>query len=283
MGRPNRFDLPDLGLGVGLRTQHYDAALEGEPRVGFLELISENFMGAGGRPLRVLDQLAERYPLVLHGVALSIGSCDPLDREYLRALKALAARSRAVWLGDHVCWTGVSGRETHELLPLPHTEEVLRHLVGRVREVQDFLERPLVLENPSAYAAFRESTLSEPELLARLCDEADCALLLDVNNVLVTCRNLGLDPLAYLEAVPWERVVQVHVAGHTDRGTHLIDTHVGPVPDSVWELYAHAVRLGGPRATLLEWDTEVPSFERAVAEVRLAERHREPTCAEAAV
>jgi uncharacterized protein (UPF0276 family) len=178
-----------------------------------------------------------------------------------------------VWLGDHVCWTGVAGRNTHELLPLPYTEEALRHVVARIREVQDFLGRPLVMENASSYATLRASSMPEPEFLARMAEEADCALLLDVNNVYVSCRNHDWDPAEYLAAIPYERVVQIHVAGHTDHGTHCVDTHIGPVPAAVWELYAEAIRRGGPRATLLEWDERIPTFEVLRRETLRAKRY----------
>jgi uncharacterized protein (UPF0276 family) len=275
MAVQNRWDLPDLGIGVGLRTEHFGHLLERSPAVDWLEILSENFMNTGGRPMWVLDQLAERYPIVMHGVSLSIGSTDLLDFAYLRELRGLAERVSARWLGDHVCWTGVAGRNNHDLLPMPYTEEALRHLVDRIRAVQDFLERPLVLENPSTYMTFAASTMPEEVFLARMAEEADCALLLDVNNVYVTCRNHGLDPCAYLRRIPYERVVQIHVAGHTEKGTHAIDTHIGPVIDPVWELYAQSQRLGGPRATLLEWDEEIPAFEVVHAEALKAERFRE--------
>jgi hypothetical protein len=270
--RARRFALPDLGLGVGLRTVHYEHVLARRPRVDWFEIISENFMATGGRPMDVLDRIAEHYPIVMHGVSLSIGSTDPLDRGYLRELALLARRAKARWLGDHVCWTGVAGRNTHELLPLPYTDAALRHVARRVRAVQEILERPLVLENPSTYATFRRSTMREAEFMARLAEESDCALLLDVNNVYVSARNHDLDPFAYLDEIPLERVVQIHVAGHTDHGTHCIDSHVGPVPRPVWELYAHVVRRGGPRPTLLEWDEAIPSFARVHAEVLRARR-----------
>lgn len=270
--RHNRFGLPNLGLGVGLRTAHFAHILERRPRVDWFEILSENFMATGGRPLDVLDQIASRYRIVMHGVSLSIGSADPLNRAYLRELKALAERTRAVWLGDHVCWTGVAGRNTHELLPLPYTESALAHCVARIRIVQDILERPLVMENPSTYATFSRSTMRESEFLARLAEESDCALLLDVNNVYVSSRNHGWDAEQYLREIPLERVVQIHLAGHTDHGTHCIDSHIGPVPKPVWALYESVIRRGGARATLLEWDAEIPSFERVHAEVRKARR-----------
>jgi uncharacterized protein (UPF0276 family) len=264
--------LPALGLGVGLRTAHFAHLLAERPPVDWLEILSENFLATGGRPLHVLERLSERYPIVMHGVSLSIGGTDPLDRAYLRELRELAARCGAVWVGDHVCWTGVAGRNHHELLPLPYTERTLAHVVARIREVQDLLHRPLVLENPSSYVEFASSSMPEPEFLARMAEEADCALLLDVNNVHVGSRNHGWDARAYLAAIPYERVVQIHVAGHTDHGTHCLDTHVGPVPDPVWELYGEALRLGGFRATLLEWDEEIPDFDTVHAEVRRAAR-----------
>lgn len=263
----NRWNLPDLGLGLGLRTQHFAHVLEHRPAVDWFEIVSENFMHTGGRPLHVLDRIAERYPIVMHGVSLSLGSTDPLDLDYLTELRALAERTRAVWLGDHVCWTGVAGKNSHDLLPLPYTEEALRHMIERTRAVQDFLGRPLVLENPSTYVTFRDSSMSEQEFLARLAEEADCALLVDVNNVYVSARNHDLDPFEWLAPIPWERVVQIHLAGHTDHGTHCIDTHTGRVIDPVWELYAEAIRRGGPKATMVEWDQDIPPFDEVRSEV----------------
>jgi uncharacterized protein len=271
----NRWGLPDLGLGVGLRTVHYPHLLAESPAVDWLEILSENFLATGGRPLHVLDRLAERYPIVMHGVSLSIGGTDPLDRAYLRDLRELARRCEAVWLGDHVCWTGVAGRNQHELLPMPYSEASLAHVVERIRQVQDLLERPLVLENPSSYLEFASSTMPEAEFLSRMAEGGDCALLLDVTNVHVSCRNHGWDARSYLASLPYDRVVQIHVAGHTDKGTHCLDTHVGPVPDPVWELYGEALRRGGFRATLLEWDEAIPDFETVHAEVLRAARFLE--------
>lgn len=266
----NRWNLPDLGIGVALRAQHYPHILARWPQVDWFEILSENYMATAGRPLWILDQIAERYRIVMHGVSLGIGGTDPLDWEFLRELKALAARTKAVWLGDHVCWTGVAGRNSHDLLPVPYDERTLRHLVERVRIVQDFLERPLVLENPSTYLAFSHSTLTEQEFIRRLADDSDCALLLDVNNVYVSSRNHGFDPREYLDQMPWSRVVQVHMAGHTDHGTHCIDTHMGHVRQEVWDLYAEAMRRGGRKPTLLEWDQQIPDFETVHLEARKA-------------
>jgi uncharacterized protein len=274
MNIANRWGLPDLGLGVGLRTTHFGHVLEKHPRVDWFEILSENFMATGGRPMWVLDSVAERYPIVMHGVSMGIGGTDPLDWAYFRELKELAERTKAVWLGDHVCWTGVAGRNNHDLLPIPYTEQALANLVRRIREVQDFLERPLVLENPSTYLEFASSTMPEWEFLARMAEESDCALLLDVNNVYVSSRNHGFDPFDYLKSLPWDRVVQIHLAGHTDHGTHCIDTHTGEVVDPVWKLYADVMRRAGARATLLEWDQDIPEFDVVHAEVKKAERFR---------
>jgi uncharacterized protein (UPF0276 family) len=202
----------------------------------------------------------------MHGVSLSIGSTDPLDFEYLKELRALRDRTGARWVSDHLCWTGAAGKNTHDLLPLPYTEESLRHVSARVRQVQDFMGAPLALENPSTYVEFGASTLKEWEFLAALANDADCALLLDVNNVYVSSRNHGFDPRVYLDAVPYDRVVQIHVAGHTDNGTHVVDTHIGPVIDPVWRLAAEAHRRAGGASLLLEWDAEIPSFEETFAE-----------------
>jgi uncharacterized protein len=262
-----RFGLPHLGYGVGLRTQHFPHVLEHWPDVDWFEIVSENFMDTGGRPARVLDAVAERYPIVMHGVSLSIGTADPVDRAYLRRLAALAERCRARWISDHVCWTGVAGRNVHDLLPLPYTEESLAHLVRRVRQVQELLGRPLVLENPSSYVEFTSTTLSEWDFLTALAREADCGLLLDVNNVYVSSVNHGFDAEAYIRAIPPERVVYYHLAGHTDMGTHLLDTHSAHVIDPVWKLYRLAHELSGGRSTLLEWDADIPDFDVVHREV----------------
>lgn len=271
---PNRWQFPDLGLGLGLRTVHYNYILENWPEIDWFEILSENYMDTEGRPLYVLDQIAERYPIVMHGVSMSIGSTDPIDFEYLRKLKALASRVDAVWLGDHVCWTGVAGVNGHDLYPIPYTDESLALLVDRIRIVQDFLERPLILENASTYLTFADSTIPEEEFLYRMAQEADCGLLLDVNNVYVSCRNHDLDPRSYLEGIPYERVVQLHLAGHTDKGTHCIDTHDSAVIDPVWELYAEVERRTGGRATLLEWDDNIPPFTELHAELLKAQEFR---------
>lgn len=279
-----RLGLPHLGFGVGLRSLHFDYILRRQPPVDWFEIISENFIDSRGWPRRVLDLIAERYPVVMHGVSLSIGSTDPLDFAYLAKLKRLARETRAVWLSDHLCWTGVLGRNTHDLLPLPLDEATLKHVVRRARIVQDFLERPLVLENPSSYLSFAGDTLREWEFIAALAEEADCGLLLDVNNVYVSSVNHNFDPYKYIESIPPGRIVQFHLAGHTDCGTHIIDTHDRQVSRRVWELFRFAAaRHAEGVPVLLEWDSNVPEFPLLHAEVLQArdllagsESHLEP-------
>jgi uncharacterized protein (UPF0276 family) len=267
---PNRFGLPDLGVGLGLRTVHYSPIIEERPAVDWFEILSENYMQTAGRPLFYLDAIADRYPVAMHGVSLNVGSTDPLNREYLAELRALRDRTKAIWVSDHLCWTGVAGKNTHDLLPMPYTEEALRHVSDRVRHVQDFLGAPLALENPSTYVEHAGSpgkpVMREWEFLARLAEEADCALLLDVNNVFVSAYNHGYDPKEYLRAVPFDRVVQFHVAGHTQHVTHIIDSHIGPVIDEVWKLLGEAHERAGGASVLLEWDAEIPGFEETHAE-----------------
>ena len=275
----NRFGIDDLGVGIGLRPVHFGSILSGSPKIDWFEVLSENYMDTGGRPLYLLDKVVERYPVALHGVSLSVGSTDPLDREYLGKLNALAERTRAKWVSDHLCWTGVLGKNTHDLLPLPYDEATLRHVVSRIREVQDSLERPLVLENPSTYLAFASSTMTEWEFLTRMATEADCGLLLDVNNVYVSAFNHGFSAEEYIDAIPADRVVQYHLAGHTNKGTHIIDTHSGPALDSVWDLYARSTARTGLVSTLFEWDAEIPPLEEVVTEARRAHHHRRTAAA----
>lgn len=268
--RQPRLGHPDLGIGVGLRTTHYRDLLARWPAVGWFEIITENFLQTEGRPLDVLMRVAARYPVVMHGVALSIGSTDPLDVTYLRDVARLRDRVGARWVSDHLCWTGVNGVNSHDLLPLPLTHESLTHVSSRVDAVQQVWGQSLILENPSTYVGFRADVIPEAEFFAELCHRTGCGMLLDVNNVYVSCRNHGGDPLRYLDTLPVDRVVQFHVAGHTDLGTHCIDTHIGPVIDPVWELLRHAWRRGAHASILLEWDAEIPPLDDVLAEAQRA-------------
>lgn len=247
--------------GVGLRKEHADHVLAERPAIPLFEAISENFMVDGGRPLEILEAVRRDYPVALHGVSLSIGSADPLDARYLRRLADLVRRIQPVTVSDHLCWTSLGGHNSHDLLPLPRTEEVVYHCAARVQRVQEYLGRPLLLENISTYVEFRDSTLSEPEFLAAVAEEADCALLLDVNNLYVNARNHGFDPFAALAALPADRILQYHLAGHEDHGDLVIDTHDHPVREEVFALFAAAVRRFGPRPAIIEWDAQIPPFD----------------------
>ncbi len=255
------------GFGLGLRPRHYTAILKSSPRVDWFEALSENYMVPGGRPPYNLERIRARYPVVLHGVSLSIGSADALDRGYLNELKALAARVEPEWISDHLCWTGVDGRNLHDLMPLPYTEEALEHVARRVREVQDVLGRRILLENVSSYVAYQDSAMTEWAFLAALADEADCDILLDVNNVYVSAFNHGFDPVEFLDGVPRGRVRQIHLAGHDNSGDLIIDTHDAAVIDPVWNLYAETVRRFGPVPTMIERDAHIPPLGRLVREL----------------
>jgi len=255
-----------LGHGVGLRREHFERVLSAPTRIDWFEVISENFMADGGRPVDVLDRVRAQYPIVLHGVSLSIGSADPLNRPYLDRLAALARRTEPAWVSDHLCWAGFGGHYAHDLLPLPYTEEALRHVVARVDQVQEHLGRPIALENVSSYVTFRQSSMPEWEFLAEIARRSGCGILLDVNNIYVSSRNHGFDPRAYVQGIPKEAVWQFHLAGHSDKGKYLLDTHDHPVPDPVWDLYALAVERFGPVSALVEWDDNIPDFERLEAE-----------------
>lgn len=258
------------GFGLGLRPPHYAQLAAGVAEVEWLELVSENFMVPGGPPLAWLDRITARYPVVLHGVSLSIGGSDPIDRDYLGQLKALAHRSQACWISDHLCWSGLDGRNLHDLLPLPFTPTVARHVAARVGEVQDFLGRRIALENVSSYVTCQDDVLSEAAFLADVCQRADCDILLDVNNVYVNAHNHGFDPDTYLAALPAARIRQIHLAGHSRQGALLIDTHDAPVCDAVWQLYAKAVARFGPIPTMIERDDNIPALEALLAELARA-------------
>ena len=262
--------VPFLGHGIGLRTKHFPALWDGTARVDWFEVISENFMIGGGRPRAALERARQIAPIVLHGVSLSIGSTDPIDGAYLVALRALADRIEPAWISDHLCWSGIGGQYAHDLLPLPYTEEALDHVVRRVITVQERLGRQVLLENVSSYLTYTHSTLTEWEFLGAIAERADCGLLLDVNNVHVSATNHGFDARAYLDGLPAGRVGQIHLAGHADMGTHLLDTHDGPVIDAVWELYRRAVGRFGRVSTLVEWDDRIPALDVVCAEAERA-------------
>ncbi len=263
----------NLGLGLGFRHCHADQILAGESSVDWFEVISENYLDSGGRSMHILRQVAERYPVVCHGVSLSIGSTDPLNFDYLAKLKKLAQQVKPQWVSDHLCWTGIMGVNSHDLLPVPLTEETLGHIAARVTTVQDYLERPLVLENPSTYLSFSQSSMTEPDFLRALTEKTGCKLLLDVNNVFVTAYNAAKDPLDYLANFPFEQVVQMHLAGHEDCGTHIIDTHDQPVRDEVWELFQLCWQKTNGAATCLEWDGDIPALHACEAELFKARQY----------
>jgi uncharacterized protein (UPF0276 family) len=270
------------GFGLGLRPEHYRDFVERRPAVDWLEVISENYMVPGGKPLHYLDTIRRDVPMVMHGVSLSIGGTDALDLDYLRALKALAARVEPGWVSDHLCWTGLDGQQLHDLLPLPYTETTLKHLVPRIAQVQDLLGRRLVLENVSSYVRFAADEMGEAEFIAELARRADCLLLLDVNNVYVSSVNHGFDPQAFIDTMPAERVVQLHLAGHSREGEHLVDTHDAPVCDAVWALYRHTLQRLGPKPTMIERDDDIPALDTLLDELAIARRIAAEVAAQAA-
>ncbi|HOX67363.1 MAG TPA: DUF692 domain-containing protein [Burkholderiaceae bacterium] len=259
--------LANPGFGLGLRTPHYSDFLESPQRVDWLEILSDNYLVPGGKPLVMLDAIRADYPVVMHGVALSIGAADGPDRAYLAALAALARRVEPLWISDHLCWTGVHGRVLHDLYPLPYTDASIDVVVRNVHIAQEVLKRPLVLENVSSYVSFESSEMTEWEFITEVCQRTGCRLLLDVNNIHVSSVNHGFDARAFLRGVPADRVQQIHLAGHTDHGDHLIDTHDHPVADPVWALYAEALARLGPVATMIERDDRIPPLAELVCEL----------------
>src|SRR5215468_1785420 len=270
----NRFNgFTDYGVGIGLRVPHYRHILEKKPVVAWFEIISENYMLDGGRPLAILDCILEQYNVVQHGVSMYFGSAEPLSREHLRRLKALVRRTKTPWLSDHLCWGSVDGTYTHDLLPMPYTFEAARITAEKIRQAQDFLEVPIAVENVSSYAEYHISQMTEWEFLNEVVEQADCGILLDVNNIYVSSQNHSFDPLAYVENVPHDRVAQIHIAGHSKYEKYILDTHDHAVIDPVWRLYRRALELVGPTATLLEWDDRIPSFEEVHDEALKAKKY----------
>ncbi len=261
-----------LGFGLGLRPQHYSEILTTQPAIDWFEIISENYMVPGGNPLRMLDAITERYPVVMHGVALSIASTAPLDMEYLHALKKLERRANPKWISDHLCWTGVHGMSLHDLLPVPYTQEALKHVVSRIGQVQDFLGRRIAIENVSSYITYQQSEMEEWDFVREVADQADCWLILDVNNVFVSGTNHDFSTHAFIDQIPVDRVVQFHLAGHSEGEVGLIDTHDHAVCDEVWQLYARALKRFGSVSTMIERDDNIPPLSELVQELAIARR-----------
>jgi uncharacterized protein len=263
--------LPFLGYGLGLRPDYYDEILATKPPVDWFEILTENYLIPGGKPLYYLDKIRENYPIVMHGVSLSIGSTDPFEQSYLMQLKNLANRLQPKWISDHLCWTGVQGVNAHDLLPIPYTHEAVNHLVSRIHQVQDFLGQPILIENVSSYLTYKQSELSEWDFIIEIMRQAGCGILLDVNNVYVSSINHQFDPLEYIHAMPAQAVCQIHLAGHSNHGDYIIDTHDAPVAQKVWDLYAATIQHLGPVSTMIERDDNMPVFADLLAEVQHAQ------------
>lgn len=274
---------PPLGMGLGLRTEHYQYILEHVPTIDWFEILTENYLVDGGNPLYYLDKIREHYPMVMHGVSLSIGSSDPLNSDYLSKVKKLADRIEPKWISDHLCWTGVHQRNMHDLLPLPYTEKMISHIVERVKSVQDFYQRQLVLENVSSYITYKESEMTEWEFLSEIANRADCFILLDINNIYVSAFNHGFDSETYLNHIPVNRVQQFHLAGHMNCGEYIIDTHDHPVIKEVWELYAKAINRFGDISTMIERDDHIPTFEELWQELDYAKKIKQTSLSKAKV
>lgn len=273
-------NLPYLGFGIGLRPVHYQAILAEKPAVDWFEIITEDYLVPGGNPLHFLDQIRAHYPVVMHGVSLSVGSVDPINMDYLRQLKQLADRIQPQWVSDHFCWTGANGINLHDLMPLPYTEEAVSHLVTRISQIQDFLGRQILLENVSSYVTFKHSTLTEWDFLNAVAEQANCLILLDVNNIFVSSFNHGFDPMTYINGISKHRVQQFHLAGHLNRKTHIVDTHDHAIITEVWNLYASALRRFGPVSTLIERDDNIPPISELLLELQQARAIAQQTLGE---
>lgn len=259
-----------LGFGLGLRSKHYDDILASSPDVDWFEIITENYLVPGGKPHYYLDKICERYPVVMHGVSMSIGSTDPIDYDYLRQVKILGERVKPKWISDHLCWTGIAGKNMHDLLPLPYTEEAIQHVVSRIQLIQDFLGQRILIENVSSYITFKQSQMHEWEFLSEIANRADCLLLLDINNIYVSAINHQFDPYLYLKNLPADRIIQCHLAGHSNNGEYIIDTHDDKIVDPVWDLYAAAIKQYGYIATMIERDDHIPPLTDLVRELNHA-------------
>ncbi len=266
---------PIQGVGIGLRSCHFDSILSQKPQVPWFEIISENYMNQGARVMTHLLKVRESYPVCMHGVSLSIGSCDPLNQTYLKHLKALAHQVEPVYISDHLCWSSLHGRYVPDLLPLPYTSEALEHVASRVQAVQEYLGRRILIENVSSYLEFNDNQMHEWVFLSELVKKADCDILLDVNNIVVSAVNHGFDPIDYLKVIPKERVKEIHLGGYEEHTTHLIDTHGAMVHEPVWALYEKALNLFGQVPTLIEWDNNIPEFDVLQEQATIANRIRE--------
>lgn len=273
----NRQQFPYLGFGLGLRPEHYDDILKLKPDVDWFEVITENYLVPGGKPIYFLDKVRENYPVVMHGVSLSIGSTDPLDWDYLKQVKSLAQRIEPVWISDHLCWTGVNGLNLHDLLPIPYTGEAIRHIVARINEIQEFLGRRILIENVSSYLSYIQSEMTEWQFISAIAKEADCSILLDVNNIYVSSINHEFNPLDYINALAPERIAQIHLAGHSNHDHYIIDTHDAPIIPPVWELYAKTIAKFGKISTMIERDDHIPPLSDLLEELNQARKIMEKT------
>lgn len=262
--------MPFLGFGLGLRPDYYEEILTQKPDLDWFEILTENYLIPGGKPLYYLDKIREHYPLVMHGVSLSLGSMDPLDSDYLKQLKALAARVEPAWISDHLCWTGVQGVNIHDLLPIPYTRQAINHIVSRIHQIQDFLARPILIENVSSYVTYKQSEMTEWDFISEIVKQAGSYILLDVNNIYVSSVNHQFDPLAFIDAMPKDRVAQIHLAGHSNHGDYIVDTHDAPVIKPVWDLYAATIRRLGWVSTMIERDDNMPPLVELLAEIKQA-------------
>jgi uncharacterized protein (UPF0276 family) len=264
--------MPFLGFGLGLRPDYYEEILAQKPDLDWFEILTENYLVPGGKPLYYLDKIREQFPIVMHGVSLSIGSADPLDKNYLHQLKELALRIEPAWISDHLCWTGVQGLNAHDLLPIPYTRQAISHIVSRIQQVQDFLGRPILIENVSSYLTYKQSEMSEWDFILEIVNQAGCYILLDVNNIYVSSVNHQFNPIDYIEAMPADRVAQIHLAGHSNCGDYIIDTHDAPVIQPVWDLYAATIARLGKVSTMIERDDNMPPLSELLAEINRAKK-----------
>jgi uncharacterized protein (UPF0276 family) len=276
----NQQEFPYLGFGLGLRPEHYEPVIQQKPDVDWFEIITENYLIPGGKPLYFLDKIREDYPIVMHGVSLSIGSSDPLDWDYLKQVKSLAERIEPVWISDHLCWTGVKGLNMHDLLPIPYTDEAIKHIVARISEIQDFYGRRILIENVSSYLTFIQSEITEWEFISTIAKQADCNILLDVNNIYVSSINHDFNALDYIDAMPAKRIAQIHLAGHSNHGNYIIDTHDAPIIQQVWDLYAQTIAKLGRISTMIERDDNIPPLPELLIELNQARKIMEEASVE---